>query len=316
MSVLPDHILENALAAIKETDRWDFKSQVDLANAGEFLELIKDIVAITNSGGGVILIGIDDDGAPVSGHIEPLFKIDPANVTNKIFSYTGIHFHCFEFRKISKSGIDLCAILVGAVDVPLVFTKPGTYEIVDKKQKTAFSVGTVYFRHGAKSEPGTSEDLRLFIAQSLERTKKMLLDGIAKVVTAPAGTHVAIISNKEPSHNSHEPTAVRVTDDKDAPEYRAPLIDKTHPHRQKELLVLVNERLAGNPHVSSHDFLCVRRVHNIHRDLKYCFNLNWSSPRYSEACITWLIAQIHADSMFLHRARESYGQFQAERKKN
>lgn len=314
MASLPDNILEQALTAVKETDRWDFKSQVDLNNAGEFIELIKDIVAITNSGGGVILIGVNDDGVAASGNISDLLKIDPANVTNKIFSYTGTHFHHFEFRKVSKSGIEVCGILIGSVDVPLVFTKPGTYELADKKQKNAFSVGTVYFRHGAKSEPGTSDDLRQFITRSLERTKKSLLEGIAKVVEAPVGTHVAIISDKQQIPPASEPTSMRVTYSEDAPEYRAPLIDKTHPFRQKELLEHVNARLAGKHHVSTHDFLCVRRVHNIHRDLKYCFNLNWSSPRYSQACIDWLIAQIEADSMFLHRARESHARILAERK--
>lgn len=312
MSTLPDHILEQALAAVKETDRWDFKSQVDLTSTGEFIELIKDIVAITNTGGGVILIGVDDDGRAVAGHVGPLFSIDPANITNKLFSYTGTHFHNFEFRKVSKSGVDVCAILIGGADIPLVFTKPGTYEVADKKQKNAFSMGTVYFRHGAKSEPGTSEDLRQFIAHSLERTKKSLLEGIAKVVEAPAGTRVAIVADGKEPVGSPEPTSVRVTYSEEAPEYRAPLIDKTHPYRQKELLQHVNERLAGTCHVSTHDFLCVRRVHNIHRDLKYCFNLNWSSPRYSPACIDWLISQITSDSMFLHRARESYGRIKGD----
>jgi hypothetical protein len=260
------------------------------------------------------LVGVSDDGSTVGTNISDLLRLDPAIVTNKIYSYTGTHFHNFEFRKVVKNGIDVCAILIGSVDVPLVFTKPGTYEVADKKQKNAFSVGTVYFRHGAKSEPGTSEDLRQFIARSLERTKKSLLEGIVKVVEAPAGTHVAIVSDKQPAPGAAEPTSVRVTYSEDAPEYRAPMIDKTHPFRQKELLEHVNSRLAGKVHVSTHDFLCVRRVHNIHRDLKYCFNLNWSSPRYSQACIDWLINQIESDSMFLHRARESHAMILAERK--
>ena len=47
-----------------------------------------------------------------------------------------------------------------------------------RKQKTAFSAGTVYFRHGAKSEPGTSEDLRASLERELDRIRSSWLDGI------------------------------------------------------------------------------------------------------------------------------------------
>src|SRR5919106_1038374 len=69
----------------------------------------------------------------------------------------------------------------------------GTYEVAHGRQKTVFSVGAVYFRHGAKSEPGTSEDLRMFLERELELVKRSWLDGIAKVVEAPAGSRFAIL---------------------------------------------------------------------------------------------------------------------------
>ena len=55
--------------------------------------------------------------------------------------------------------------MVAAGLLPLVFARPGTYSVPGGKQKTAFAQGTVYFRHGAKSEPGTTEDL----AHALDR---------------------------------------------------------------------------------------------------------------------------------------------------
>jgi len=306
MAILPRHLLEPAMAAVRETDEWDFKRQLDLTDVPCMLEVVKDIVAFANSGGGVILVGIDDDGLVATVDHAGLFEVDPATITNKIYAYTGIHFHAFEFRKVAKGTQDLCAILIGPVDVPLVFTRPGTYPVQDNKQRTAFSAGTVYFRHGAKSEPGTSDDLRLFMVRHVERVKSSLLEGISKVVQAPEGAHVAIVHDGTMLGGQVPNEAVRVTYEEDAPEYRAPLIEKTHPHRQKELLGLVNERLGAKCRVTTHDFLCVRRVHNIHRDLKYCYNLNWSSPRYSHACVDWMVSQIEADPMFLHRARESY----------
>jgi len=51
-----------------------------------------------------------------------------------------------------------------------------------ESRRNVFSVGTVYFRHGAKSEPGTSDDLRQFLEREIEATRRTWLDGIAKVV--------------------------------------------------------------------------------------------------------------------------------------
>ena len=57
--------------------------------------------------------------------------------------------------------------MIRSCRVPLVFTRVGTSEIAHGRQKTVFSVGTVYFRHGAKSEPGTSEkDIKFCYTQN------------------------------------------------------------------------------------------------------------------------------------------------------
>ena len=48
----------------------------------------------------------------------------------------------------------MAAIKIGPAFPPIVFTRPGTYSVEGGRQKTAFSQGTVYFRHGAKKRPG------------------------------------------------------------------------------------------------------------------------------------------------------------------
>jgi hypothetical protein len=101
---------------------------------------------------------------------------------------------------------------------------------------------------------------------------------------------------------------VRITTDPSAPAMSAPMVDRTHPYRQKELLQKANAKLPLEKRISTHDFLCIRRAQSIHRDLKYCYNMNWSSPRYSDACVDWLIAQVTEDDTFVHRARELYAQ--------
>ena len=136
-------------------------------------------------------------------------------------------------------------LLVGPVEVPPVFTRPGTYAVEPGKQKTAFSVGSVYSQHGANSEPGNSDDLRAFIDRRLESLKRSWLDGIAKVVEAPPGTRIAVLPADIDESSDADATPIRVVDDPTAPAYRSLPVDQTHPHRQKEVIQQVNGRLSG-----------------------------------------------------------------------
>jgi hypothetical protein len=121
--------------------------------------------------------------------------------------------------------------LAHGVSTPVVFSRPGQYEIGGGKQKTAFSEGTVYFRHGAKGEPDDSDDLRRFVERRIEEIRKSWLDGIVKAVEMPAGSQVQIVT---PSTGG-DVRAVRLVNDPSAPAYYRVPIDQTHPYRQKEV---------------------------------------------------------------------------------
>jgi hypothetical protein len=66
--------------------------------------------------------------------------------------------------------------------LPIVFTKAGTYRADNGKEKVAFHQGTVYFRHGAKSEPGDSDDLAEMVNREVERLRKEWLSNIKKAL--------------------------------------------------------------------------------------------------------------------------------------
>ncbi len=92
-----------------------------------------------------------------------------------------------------------------------MFTAHGGYAAPGGGQKAAFVKGSVYFRHGAKSEPGTSDDLRQALERELEQVKGFWLDGIGKVMAAPAGSTVQIVQRAITLKDSAEATPVRLT---------------------------------------------------------------------------------------------------------
>lgn len=207
-------LIQKALTATRESKHVEFKQRFDANAPEEWCELIKDIVAIANSGGGIIVFGLDNAGVPAGVSIDHIGFIDPADIGNKIAKYTGPVDLEFEFRSLQKEGRPLSALLIQPVSIPLVFQKPGTYDIGGGKQRTAFGVGTIYFRHGAKSEPGTSEDIRRVIERQLERIRKNWVKGVRRVVQAPPGSQIVAVHM--PGRGTSEfslPSRVRAVND-------------------------------------------------------------------------------------------------------
>jgi hypothetical protein len=215
---MPD-LIQKALHAKRETKQIEFKEGFDPSSPQDWCELIKDIVAIANSGGGIILFGVDSVGKVSGTPVQPIASLDPADIANKISKYTGSAELELEIREVRKRRRELVAFVIQAVSIPIVFAKPGTYDIGSGKQRSAFSVGTVYFRHGAKSEPGNTDDIRRAIERQLDLIRNSWIKGVRKVVEAPQGSQIVTVLTSAPLKGSSlSTTKIRaVTDPNAAP---------------------------------------------------------------------------------------------------
>jgi hypothetical protein len=205
------------LAATSESKQIEFKQAFDPGSKGAWCELIKDLVAIANSGGGVILFGLNDDGTPTGESVDAIAHLDPADITNKVSHYTGAVDVAFEVSCLDKNGHPVVAVVIAGAAIPLVFQKPGTYDIGERKQSSAFSVGTVYFRHGAKSEPGHADDLRKAIERRVEQARKNWVKGMRKIARAPVDSEVLVVrASTVPGPSSLTAPTIRVVSDRNA----------------------------------------------------------------------------------------------------
>jgi hypothetical protein len=298
-------MVDKGLKAKRESKYVDFKRSFDPNMLGEWCEILKDIIAMANSGGGVILVGLENNGAPSGENVQAVLNLDHAVVVDKIRKYTGYDFSEIEIHEAEKQGSTVAIIEVAGVKVPLVFQNVGSYEI-GGKSKTAFARGTVYFRHGAKSEPGTTEDIRMVIDRQLESIRSEWMDGVKKVVTAPQGSAVSVFSGEVHESRSQNATPIRLVDDPNAPGYRLIDHDTTYPHRQVELINVVNGMLPENAKVNTHDILAVRRSHNIDQDPRYCHRSKFGSPQYSDAFAQWIVGRHKQNNNFFQEARQTY----------
>jgi len=303
---LMSDLIERGLKAKRESKYVDFKRSFDPSSAGEWCELIKDIVAMANSGGGVILVGLDNGGAPSGADVTALIGTDHAVIVDKIHKYTGYQFNDVEVHETKKGESTIAVIEIAPVKIPIIFQNVGTYETSPGKQKTAFSRGTIYFRHGAKSEPGTTEDIRAVIERQLEVIRSEWLDGVRKVTTAPQGSAVSVFSGEVRESKSTDATPIRLVNDPDAPGYRLIDHDTTYPHRQTELIDVVNGMLPDGVEINTYDVLAVRRTREIDGDSRYCHTPKFGSPQYSNQFAEWLVCKHKENPRFFTEARDAY----------
>lgn len=300
--------LDEALELTAETADVDFKSHFEPTSAGEMLEVVKDIVAIANNGGGHIIFGLDDSGTPIALEERALKAVDPADFGDKIFKYCDTHFGLFEIQECQKNGSRLSALSIGQSDYPIVFSKTGNYQVEGGKQKNAFLAGMVYFRHGAKSEPGSYDDLRSFFDRKVEGFRKQWLEGIARVIEAPAGSRIEVFP-PEIRHSPDAPTAIRLTSDPSAPAYYAVSIDDTHPYRQKDLLAEIQREIGVTPKLTSFHIGSARKEFALDSDKRYVFKLAHASPQYSKECAAFLLQKHNEDPKFFSKIADKHRKY-------
>jgi hypothetical protein len=249
---------------------------------------------MANSGGGVVVL-------------EGMGQFDEELIHEQLARYAEPEFEAFTVEDITRNGRPGTAIVVeGVAFTPLVFARHGRYKGPDDSDRAAFVRGGLYFRHGAKSEPASGDDVRDFIKRQLDATRRQWLSNIRQVMHAPDGAEVAVIETAERDEEGR-PTLIRLTTDPHAPLYGQVDPDRSHPYRQKEVIREVNARLDGRT-VNAFDILSVRRVHGITEESRpeFVHVPKFGSPQYSDAFVDWLIAEDERDPAFFPRAKATY----------
>jgi hypothetical protein len=281
--------LKRAVEGQRESKRVAFAHEFDAAREGDWIELLTDVVALANSGGGVVVVDESD--------------LVREELRVRLERYAAPNFDRFELHSIRRAGVPMTAIVVEDVEgVPLIFTQDGRYG-----DRLAFTRGGLFFRHGAKSEPATGEDVRNFISRQLDSTREQWLSNIRAVMHAPGGAEIAVVEAAERDEEGR-PTLIRLTTDPTAPLYGQIDPDLSHPFRQKEVVREVNARLDSRRQVNAFDILSVRRINEIseqtHPDFVHV--PKFGSPQYSEAFVAWLVEQDAKDPEFFARAKARY----------
>ena len=288
------------------------KRDLDLATPGTWIDLIKDIAALANSGGGVVVVGLDEQGRPTGWDPRDLLRTERSAVVEPLAAYVGERFEGVEIVEAEKGAQRLAVIQVAErTGSPLVFERAGAYLDADGQEREVFARGTTYVRHGAKSEPALARDITRFASREEKRIRRDITRNLRRVSSAPTGSQVLVVPPRSAPSASVE--RVRLVDDPDAPAVALADFDVTHPYRQTEVIASLNARLGGDL-VNSHTILCVRRIHDTDRREEFFHKPRFGSPQYSDAFIDWVVASYSEDAQFFDDAKAEYRRRQLARR--
>jgi len=259
-------LLHTALTAAHETSTYAFRTSFDVHSQSDWVTIIRDIIAMSNSGGGLLLIGLNPDGTPSGFNVSSILAYERSQLTAKLLQYTGTNIENVTIAQASKYGRRLAVFEVGRAAVPLICTAGG-YQDVHGKKRQVLQIGVVYFRHGPASEPGTPEDLQMFLRRELEARKAAWLREVRKVLEAPEGAQILVVlpsATPSPTPSAQEEPAA---EDSEAQEH--PLVEEEvlaqYPISYRELLKMARARYSD--FVANKHFLDLKR--RLERDPRY-----------------------------------------------
>lgn len=255
---------------------------------------------MSNSGGGIILLGVSNNGTLSGFDCSSVMSVDPAEITDKIAKYTNIQFTGVELVEVDRTGTKVAALEVRGSRIPMVFVKEGRY-LDGTVQKIAFGRGTLYFRHGAKSEPADSHDLGSVIDKARDSARSSILSRIKAVASVPIDNHVQIASI-EPAESGAIPVMLV---DKPAGGNVVGMLDpnRSHPFRQKDVIEQVNRRLGARARVNQYDIQCIRRVYGIDDQRRYCYKPLHTSAHFSPVFVDWIVRGFEKNESFFKETR-------------
>ena len=295
-----------AETSLSESEMVDFKSSFEPEKAGFWCEIVKDIISFANTSGGVIVFGLDSNGNPTEGNCEQAGTTDVANVSDQLTKYISTSINSLLKFTVERSGQKYWCISCDSERVLLPFTKPGTYEPIKGQQKNAFSVGTIYVRHGSKSEPCTRDDLQRWIDRELKLVREDWLSNIRKVVEAPFGHTVVVSSAAGEMVGQGATISARITNDPNAIPVRLQNPKQDWPHRGADILSTFNLKCLGYK-MNSHDLVALKFGHQIDEVKRPDFMLKthaFASPQYSSTFLEWIFAEYNKDNALFTKARQ------------
>lgn len=186
--------LDELLGAARESAKLDYKRRHDPRVKQDSVELTKDLIAMANTAGGYVVIGVEDGGLPRGLTKPELATLDESTMRGQVETYIGTSLEVFVDSTVRWNGHSFCIVTVlRSPRSPLVFEKDGQYPISQGSSRnvTVFRAGDVFVRHGSKSERWNQDDVRTIYGRVVGREKERWLAEVLPDVRRLLGAAVS-----------------------------------------------------------------------------------------------------------------------------
>lgn len=173
-----------SLNARTESAHVDFKREFH-GTTKDWVRLLKDIVALANVGGGLIMFGVDKNGKRKGLENTLADSFDPANITNKLNKYATQARVTTSYVELDFYGRRFGFLVIYAVPNIIVFESDGGYQDDNGKQKKAFYKGVIYTRTPGGNTEARQSDLDKMIDQIVQERIHSFVAKIERVAHLP-----------------------------------------------------------------------------------------------------------------------------------
>ena len=292
--------LARALRAQRQSKYVAFRASFDPASPEAWCELVRDLVAMANTEGGALVLGLERDGSAVGLDPAAFHALDLASVTGRVREHTGHDLPQLALRRAEKDGRDLLAFVLQPAPVPIPFTKA-----LDCGA-TPIAPGSVWVRRGARSVPATREDLRATIERRLEKERSAWAARLEQAIRIPASLRAPVGVGDVQQVTDPRAPAIRLVDRPDAPAYRLESPDALYPYRQKELIARLRDLLPEGTHVTAHTLMTINWAHKTRERPEWTYHPKFGSVQYNDAFARWIVEQVEEDPQFLEKAHRHW----------
>lgn len=168
---ISDHAVHYMFHLGKETQFLDYKKTFDTGKNSNFPEIVKDVFAFANRGGGFILFGMMENRyleTRVKGKFYPKglpseFELEPSTLEDRIDSYSNVHLsvHYHDFYRVVDGQDRRFGLLYIEPSLELAKAKKdGIYRLDDSPKKNcAFRKDSTYIRRGTRCVEASAPEI-------------------------------------------------------------------------------------------------------------------------------------------------------------
>src|SRR5688572_1657008 len=96
----------------RESAKLDYKVSLDVSDTKHKVELVKDLMAMANTAGGYIVVGVDNAGNVAGCDATLADRMDESVIRSQLAGYTSARIALFVDNRVSYEGIRLVVITV------------------------------------------------------------------------------------------------------------------------------------------------------------------------------------------------------------